>query len=130
MNSPTAERILTFLLMVATGVAVTWAFFYVSPDLTSATLFSAVLAYWILFFIFFYGPFLGMGLEGERSERATLRKAVGTAIAFIGTVTSVTLSMTLTGDGAFATNQEMVLSLLPLHWGFAWFVLVQHLGLV
>jgi hypothetical protein len=37
--------------------------------------------------------------------------------------------MTLTKDGALATNQEMVLSLLPLHWGFVWLVLVQHLRL-
>ncbi|GAB4245533.1 MAG: hypothetical protein Kow00122_02250 [Thermoleophilia bacterium] len=129
MTSTTTERVLAFLLMIATGVAATWVFHWVSPDLTGAPLFSAVLAYWILFFVFFYGPFLGLGSEGARGPEVTLRKAVGSAVAFLGTAISVALSMTLTGDGALATNQEMVLSLLPLHWGFVWLVLVQHLGL-
>ncbi|GAB4256859.1 MAG: hypothetical protein Kow00129_17130 [Thermoleophilia bacterium] len=123
------ERILTVILMIAAGAFVTGVFDRVSPDLTAAPLFSAVLAYWILFFTFYFGIFLGLGLEGPRSPDVTMRRAIGTAIAFVGTVASVLLTFGVTPEGTMALNQDFVYSLLPLHWGFVWLVFMQHLGL-
>ncbi len=146
------ERVLTILVIWAAAAVVTYAFWWVGKQdantdslLVTPANFSAVFAYWGLFFIFYVGLFLGMGggdcfsctLQSQVFSPDVFRKAVGTAIAFVGTAVSVALSARLAAygapDGAAGlnfTSGSQVLSLLPLHWGFVWLVFVQHLGLV
>ena len=146
------ERLLTILVIWAAAAAVTYAFWWMGKQdantdslLVGPASFSAVFAYWGLFFTFYIGLFLGMGggdcfsctLEGRTFSPEIFRKAVGTAIAFAGTAVSVALTARLAQFGAPEgaaglnfTSGSQVLSLLPLHWGFVWLVFVQHLGLV
>ncbi|MHB8869562.1 MAG: hypothetical protein ACYC6T_18425 [Thermoleophilia bacterium] len=153
MNSKAGERVLALILFWAAAAAITYVFWWMghmTPDddsvLVTAPNFSAVFAYWGLFFTFFVGLYLGMGggecfsctLEGARTfSPDVLRKAGGTGIAFVGTAVSVMLTTRLATygvpEGALGlnfTSGSQVLSLLPLHWGFVWLVFVQHLGLV
>jgi len=143
-RSKTLERVLTIILIWAAAAVTTYVFYWVDGSLVDAGLFSAVFAYWGLFYTFFFGLYLGLGggecysctLEGEAFSPAFIRKALGTAIAFIGTTVSVALTTHFaqyTGpEGAMGLNLigTQVFSLLPLHWGFVWLVFVQHLGLV
>lgn len=152
MYSKGTERVLTILLVWAAAAVVTYVFWWVGKptaaddsSLVTAANFSAVFAYWGLFFVFYIGLFLGMGggdcfsctLEAQTFSPDVLRKAAGTAIAFVGTAVSVALTARFAAygvdTGAFGlnfTSGSQVLSLLPLHWGFVWLVFVQHLGLV
>lgn len=153
MKSKATERVLALILFWAVAAALTYVFWWMGKmsaaddsALVTAATFSAVFAYWGLFFTFFIGLFLGMGggecfsctLEGEQTfSPDVLRKACGTAIAFVGTAVSVMLTTRFAKyglpEGALGlnfTSGSQVLSLLPLHWGFVWLVFVQHLGLV
>lgn len=153
MKSKATERVLALILFWAVAAAITYVFWWMGKMsaaddsvLVTAPNFSAVFAYWGLFFTFFIGLFLGMGggecfsctLEGGQTfSPDVLRKACGTAIAFVGTAVSVMLTARFATyglpAGAFGlnfTSGSQVLSLLPLHWGFVWLVFVQHLGLV
>ncbi len=153
MKSKATERVLALILFWAAGAAITYVFWWMGKSsaaddslLVTAPNFSAVFAYWGLFFTFYIGLFLGMGggecfsctLEGGQAfSPDVLRKACGTAIAFVGTAVSVALTTRFAKyglpEGAFGlnfTSGSQVLSLLPLHWGFVWLVFVQHLGLV
>jgi hypothetical protein len=140
----TTERILTLILIWASAAALTYVFYWMDPELVNATLFSAVFAYWGLFFTFYYGLYLGLGgaacysctLETEVFSPAVFRKAVGTALALIATAVSVALTTKFAQfagpEGARGLDfvPAQVFSLLPLHWGFVWLVFVQHLKLV
>jgi hypothetical protein len=140
----TTERVLTLILIWATAAVLTFVFRWIDPELVNAARFSAVFAYWGLFFTFYYGLYLGLGggdcysctLETEVFSPAVLRKAAGTSIAFIGTAVSVALTAKFASfagpEGAQGLNlsEAQVFSLLPLHWGFVWLVFVQHLKLV
>lgn len=153
MNSKAMERALALVVFWVAAAAITYVFWWMgkmSTDdasvLVTAPNFSAVFAYWGLFFTFFIGLYLGMGggecfsctLEGDQTfSPEVLRKACGTAIAFVGTAVSVMLTTRFAKyglpEGALGlnfTSGSQVLSLLPLHWGFVWLVLVQHLRLV
>lgn len=153
MKSKATERVLALILFWAVAAALTYVFWWMGKmsaaddsALVTAATFSAVFAYWGLFFTFFIGLFLGMGggecfsctLEGGQTfSPDVLRKACGTAIAFVGTAVSVMLTTRFAKyglpEGALGlnfTSGSQVLSLLPLHWGFVWLVFVQHLGLV
>lgn len=153
MKSKATERVLALILFWAVAAAITYVFWWMGKmsaaddsALVTAATFSAVFAYWGLFFTFFIGLFLGMGggecfsctLEGGQTfSPDVLRKACGTAIAFVGTAVSVMLTTRFAKyglpEGALGlnfTSGSQVLSLLPLHWGFVWLVFVQHLGLV
>lgn len=153
MKSKATERVLALILFWAVAAAITYVFWWMgkmnatdTSALVSAANFSAVFAYWGLFFTFFIGLYLGIGggdcfsctLDGGQTFSPDfLRKAAGTAIAFIGTAASVALTTRLAKyglpEGAMGlnfTSGSQVLSLLPLHWGFVWLVFVQHLGLV
>jgi hypothetical protein len=140
----TTERILTVVMIWAAAAATTYLFWWIDGSLADASRFSAVFAYWGLFYTFFFGLYLGLGggdcysctLETEVFSPAAIRKAVGTAIALAGTAISVALTVKFAefggADGAMGLNfaSAQVFSLLPLHWGFVWLVFVQHLGLV
>ena len=153
MKSKATERVLALILFWAVAAALTYVFWWMGKmsaaddsALVTAPNFSAVFAYWGLFFTFFIGLFLGMGggecfsckLEGGQTfSPDVLRKACGVAIALVGTAVSVALTTRLAQygvpEGALGlnfTSGSQVLSLLPLHWGFVWLVFVQHLGLV
>ncbi len=153
MKSKATERVLALILFWAVAAAITYVFWWMGKmsgadesALVTATNFSAVFAYWGLFFTFFIGLYLGMGggecfsctLDGGQTfSPDVLRKASGTAIALVGTAVSVMLTTRLAKyglpEGAMGlnfTSGSQVFSLLPLHWGFVWLVFVQHLGLV
>lgn len=153
MKSKAMERVLALCLFWAVAAAITYVFWWMGKMsaadesvLVTAPNFSAVFAYWGLFFTFFIGLFLGMGggecfsctLEGGQTfSPDVIRKACGAAIALVGTAVSVMLTARFAPyglpEGAFGlnfTSGSQVLSLLPLHWGFVWLVFVQHLGLV
>jgi hypothetical protein len=153
MKSKATERVLAVIIFWAVAAAVTYVFWWMgkmSAANTSALVtpanFSAVFAYWGLFFTFFIGLYLGIGggdcfsckLDGGQTfSPEFLRKACGTAIALVGTAVSVALTTRLAQYGVSAgalgldfNSGSQVLSLLPLHWGFVWLVFVQHLGLV
>ncbi|HZJ02871.1 MAG TPA: hypothetical protein VFE20_04175 [Thermoleophilia bacterium] len=142
--SKTAERILTLLVVWGAAAAITYVFWWIDNGLVDASLFSAVFAYWGLFFIFTLGLYLGLGggdcysctLENEPFSPEALRKAAGIGIAMVGTAISVALTTHFAQyagpEGAQGLNLAgtQVFSLLPLHWGFVWVVFVQHVGLV
>jgi hypothetical protein len=138
----TMERVLTIVLVWAAAAATTYVFRWIDPELVNAARFSAVFAYWGLFYTFFLGLYLGLGggdcysckLEDQVFSPAATRKAVGTAIALVGTAISVALTVKFApfseGGMGLDFTAAQVFSLLPLHWGFVWLVFVQHLGLV
>jgi hypothetical protein len=129
MANRNLERLLVIALTLVLSAVTTWVFRRISPGLVNEALLSVVYASWAIFWFFYLGLYLGLGLGAAPAEGGVQRKLIGTAAMVAFTVVCVLAGITLAETGEMGLSAEVLLSVLPLHWGLVWLVFAQNLGM-